>query len=139
MAHRLNAWARIGDGEHSYKLYKMLLRKGTTLTFGISIRPFKSTANSAVRQVFAKCCCKVTKDFCAPSPLCRARGKTALSADFAPAADLRWIWRGKTASYNFFASRRKRTAFAKFCSQRGEIRKFFAKNSLCRSGLMQTE
>lgn len=30
MAHRLNAWARIGDGEHAYVILRNLLSKGTT-------------------------------------------------------------------------------------------------------------
>jgi hypothetical protein len=64
MAHRLNAWTRVKDGERCLVLLQTLLRKGTLPNLWDTHPPFRSTATSAAPPASPKCSSKATK----PSP-----------------------------------------------------------------------
>ena len=78
MGWKLNQWARLHDGNRSYKLFANLLKNGTADNlWGYATRRSKSMETSAVRRAWPKCSSKVTSAVCISCLRCPTRGATA--------------------------------------------------------------
>ena len=92
-AWKINFWARLGDGNRAYKLFRSLLYpaytaqnptqhgSGTFPNLFCSHPPFQMDGNWGELQVSAKCCCKVRMASSTCFPPCLNPGKTEVFTD----------------------------------------------------------
>lgn len=98
-AWKINFWARLGDGNRAWKLFKSLLHpavdtatgghgSGTFLICSVRILLFRLMATTVARRESAKCCCKVMKALSICFLPCRIAGLPATSVECAYVAVL---------------------------------------------------
>ena len=99
LAHRLNCWARLLDGEHAYKIYTNLLSQKTLPNLWDTHPPFQSTAISAAPQASPRCSSSPMPDSSICCPHCLRPGKArAHSMGSAHVAVLWWMPLGRLDS-----------------------------------------